>query len=494
MISDAQLTEMLNHAKEVKHSEPDYAVKLCSDIISEDPDSVIAQSALFLTGWIYLQAERFGLAYHIYQRCAQLNPKVSAIWLNMATCLEDIDLDKAIKYAQKARHLDKKSSLPWANEGLMQMKRGYPDKCIKLCEKALELDPDNRQALHNIGLSKLMLKEWDGWQEWSDTLGVMGRTEMDYGLPNWDGEKGKILVYGEQGVGDEIMFASCIREIMHNHNIVIDTDKRLQSLFARTFDCPVYGTRFDDESPILNDHPDLEYQIAIGQLPAFFRANGEFPGQPYLRANPDQSVMYRKYFEVLPGKKIGIAWTGGTRRNGQDKRSMHIDDFIPLLNDIDNTYISLEYNPVDKSKMEQFNIKTFPKVTGKGQDIDELAAMIGELDMVVTCCTTVVYIAGALGIPCYVLVPSIPGYRYHLEGDFPWYDSVKLVRQEKGQAWIDVVKTVAELINAESNDRVRSKGDNSVSRLRSVDTKACQSPGEFYTPIPKEPNRVQEGA
>ena len=107
-----------------------------------------------------------------------------------------------------------------------------------------------------------------------------------------------------------------------------------------------------------------------------------------------------------------------------------------LLNDED-TFISLEYKPVTEDLGE---IKTYPRATAKGGDIDDLAALISELDAVITACTTVVYIAGALGIPCYVLVPDQPGYRYGIEGDFPWYGSVTLIRQDG--SWRETLKRI----------------------------------------------------
>ena len=80
------MMDKLARAKELASTEPDEAMRLCSDVITDDPDGELAQSALFLTGWIMLQSERFGIAYHIYQRCAQLKPHMGVMWSNMAAC------------------------------------------------------------------------------------------------------------------------------------------------------------------------------------------------------------------------------------------------------------------------------------------------------------------------------------------------------------------------------------------------------------------------
>ncbi len=193
------------------------------------------------------------------------------------------------------------------------------------------------------------------------------------------------------------------------------------------------------------DENKPQYQCAIGQLPYFYRKTEEsFSGAPYLKTDPERSLQWRALFDTFKGKKIGIAWSGGLPNTGSKKRTLELDDLEPLINDKD-TFICLEYKDVKQDDLDRYNFKHYPRATAKGGDIDDLAALIGELDCVVTACTTVVYIAGALGIPCVVLVPREPGYRYHNKGGFPWYKSVKLIRQTN--SW---KKTVAR-----ANEEVR---------------------------------------
>lgn len=437
--------EKLKRAKQLADSEPDEALRLCNEVMNEDFNGTHGQMALFMSGYIMLQAERYGLAYHIYERCAQLNPNVSEIYSNMGMCLEEVLPQEALKMFQKAFKKNPSNSHALANEGLIHLLEGRPETCVKRSNQALKLDPELRSAKHNRGLAKLMLRDWEeGWKDFYDTLGVKHREKRDYGLPEWDGESpGQVLVYGEQGVGDEIMYASCLEDIMKTNDIVLDCDSRLYDLFVRSFDCPVYGTRFSTETPLLDDHQPA-YQTPIGQLPHFYRnSDDSFPGKPYLKPNPDKVIMWRALFDSYKGKKIGIAWNGGSPNTGSKKRSLSASDFEPLFNDED-TFISLEYKKVPKDVLDKYSIKAFDQ-TLKGGNIDDLAAIISQLDLVVTACTTVVYVAGALGVPCVVLVPSKPGYRYHIEGDFPWYDSVELVRQKHGESWLNVMKRAKKL-------------------------------------------------
>lgn len=432
------MKDLLLKAKGLAKSEPDEALRICSHVMNEDMDGEFGQMALFMTGFIMLEAERFGLAYHIYERCAQLNPRVSEIYSNMGMCLEEYDPYKAMRMFQKAYQMKPENASAYANEGLMHLQTGSPKKCVDLCQKALKIDPELRAAKHNMGLAQIMLRNWvEGWENYHDTMGVKHREGRDYGLPDWQGEPGTVLVYGEQGVGDEIMFASCLEDLAKTNKVILDCDSRLEALFRRSFDFPVYGTRFKTSSPILAEHK-ADYQIAIGQLPHHYRNSEEsFSGVPYLKPDPEQVIQWRALFDTFKGKKVGLAWRGGNQNTGMKRRSLELSDLEPIFNSHD-TFISLEYKPVDKVDLELYGIKEYPRATAKGGSIDDLAALISQLDYVITACTTVVYVAGALGVPCYVLVPDKPGYRYHSSGGFPWYNSVKLIRQSG--SWKETVQ------------------------------------------------------
>lgn len=432
--------ERLNYAKSIVDSEPDEALYICNEVLTEHLDGNQGQMALFMIGYIMMQAERYGLAYQIYQRCAQLRPDMSEIWSNMGMCLEDYDKKMAMQLFEQAIELDKKNARAHANRGLMQLQTADPQGCIDSCNKAIEIDPSMRSAYHNRGLARLMLRDWDGWVDYYETLGVKHREKRDYGKPEWEGQPGTVLVYGEQGVGDEIMFASCLPDILKTNKVVFDSDSRLEGLFRRSFDCDVYGDRFKTESRAADQ--EFDYQCAIGQLPYFYRRSEDsFPGTPYLTPDPERCIQWRALFDTFPGKKIGIAWRGGLKNTGEKQRSMELKDLKPLLNPV-NTYISLEYKPAPEA--EEYGIKSYPRATAKGGDIDELAALINELDLVITACTTVVYIAGALGKECHVMVPDASGYRYHLEGGFPWYKSVTLHR--KSGSWKGLAKRISKVI------------------------------------------------
>jgi len=460
------IPERLLHAKKIINDEPDEALRICNDVLNESFNDQDAQMALFMSAYIMLQAEKYGLAYHIYQRCAQLRPDMSEIWSNMGMCLEEHDPEKAKSLFEKAYKLNNKNAQALANHGLMCLQTGEPEKCIKLSDQALQIDPNLTPAEHNKSLAQLMLRDWGGWKGYADTLGVKHREARDYGKPDWNGEAGTVLVYGEQGVGDEIMFASCLPDLMKTNKVVFDCDKRLEGLFRRSFDCEVYGDRFKKQSRAADQN--FDYQCAIGQLPSFYRLSDEsFPKKTYLKPDPERSLQWRALFDTLKGDKVGIAWRGGLRNTGEKARSLEISDFEPILNE-DDTFISLEYKEVSDEDLSKYNLKSYPRATKGGGDIDDLAALIGQLDYVVTCCTTVVYVAGSLGIPCYILVPSKPGYRYHLRGELPWYDSTHIIRQRRDEIWRSTTARASAIIEQERNVQNHDHVQAATPKLKSV--------------------------
>lgn len=434
----------LLEAKDLADTEPDYAIRLCNEVLNDDFEN---GPALFIQGYIFLQAEKYGLAYHIFKRCVDLAPGKSEIYSNMGLACQHqyANREKALNYFHKALELDPGNYKAMANIGMCYMEMGHPKKAINWCNKALQINPESRSAHSNRGCAYLMDRQWEkGWKDFHWGLGGKWRQKREYGTPDWDGvTRGTIVVYGEQGLGDEILFSSIIPDLQKTNDVIIDCTDRLEGLFKRSFNCPVYGTRYADSTPIM-DNPIHDFQISMGELPMYFRnKHKDFPGTSYLVADSERRLQWRALLETFPGKKIGLAWTGGLANTNRKGRSFALSALKPLF-DSNHTFISLEYNEPDKEELERYNIKHWHRAVGKGVDYDETMALINELDLVISVTTTVVHGAGALGIPCWCLVPEHPSFRFHLSGDIPWHKSVKLFRQKPDEDWSEVVKRIKE--------------------------------------------------
>jgi hypothetical protein len=437
--------ESLLEARDLAETDPDQALRICNEVLNVEPENAIA---LFIAGFVMLKAERTGLAYNVFKRAVEFEPDKAQIWNNLGMCVDDYDPPLSIKYYEKALELDPRDAHAMVNQACCYLKSARPDSTIHMCNRALKEAPHFNAARYNRGLAHLFKREWKkGWEGFSYGLGEKNRIKRDYGVPDWDGRaEGTVVVYAEQGTGDEIMFCSCIPDVLKTNKVVIDCEPRLAGLFGRSFDVPAYGTRFLDKTPLV-DEQEIHYQIAMGELPRLYRnSEAEFPGTPYLVADPEREIQYKALLDSMPGKKIGVSWTGGMRFTSNHKRTFTPQDYEPFFDD-DVSLISLEYKAPE---IEGLPITHWDRAVLKGVDFDETAALVSQLDYVITACSTVVYIAGGLGIPCYCLVPHEPMYRYHLKGNFPWYSSVKLVRQGNGEPFKEIVKRVHRMIDNES--------------------------------------------
>lgn len=437
------MIEKLLRAKELAEIDPEQSIRLCNEVLEDDFDNAMA---LFIQGYVLMQSEKFGLAYNLFERCLQLNPHQTEIWNNMGMCLEIEYPERAMMCFDEALVIKPDNHHALINKGLMHLKRGEPEKCVKLCNQALKIDPTSRAAHDNKAQGLLMMREWaQGWDEYTHSWGGKHRRKRDFGLPIWEGQKdARVIVYAEQGLGDEILFASCIPDLQAiSKQVIVECDQRLQGVFERSFGVEAFGTRFENRSPI-TDWLEADYVISIGELPRFFRRNHKsFPGTRYLKPDPERCIQWDSLLSCSPGLKIGLAWTGGLKNTGKRDRSLSLDTFAPLFDIPNTTFVSLEYNEPD---LKGYPIKHWSRAVDKSVDHDETLALINGLDLVISVTTTVVHSAGALGKECWCLVPKNPSFRFHLSGEIPWHKSVKLMRQK--DSWDDVIVHIKRKLEA----------------------------------------------
>lgn len=342
--------------------------------------------------------------------------------------------DKAIHYMKKAVDIDPTPECLTNYAGLF-VEGENQTEAIKMLNKAIEKDPSFALSHWNLSLMLLGEGQWEqGWKEYEWGQNPQGlRIDRNLGsLPKWDGTPGKtIAVYGEQGIGDEIMFASMIPDLLKTNDVILETQTRLQHLFEHSFGCRVYGTRGDE---FVTWADDFDYQLSMASLGKYFRNKIEdFPGLPYLKADA-----------VPKGDKfrIGISWTGGQKTGRVVKRSVPLSWWKEIL-DQDCEFVSLQYTDCAEEIAEVnklgYDIKQFDEI--KAEDYYETAKVVMSCDLVISVCTSVIHLAGALGVPCWVMVPVNPAWRYQNKGPMPWYKSVRLYR--KNDSWLPIIQRIA---------------------------------------------------
>lgn len=408
--------------------------------------------ALTVGAQVQMKAGRLTLAYQFAKRAAELSRGNSYCWSNLAMMQDQLyRFDEAKASCKEAIRLapdDNARAAAYLNLGCMLVNRGAWDEAEPVARKALEFKPDSPKARANLGIALLGLGRWqEGWPLYNAVIGFdKSRRRMQYANePVWDGKKNKrLVIYGEQGLGDEISFASMIPDaIKRSKSVVIDCDDKLAGLFRRSFpEATVYGTRWHDSLGWDRQHTLVDASISVGALGAIFRQQpSDCPGTPYLQPDPERVAMWRALFRSFGKPVIGVSWTGGVAWTADRFRQWSLQDLLPVFRSVNAVWVSLQYKDAAqeiaafRAQHPDIDLRQYPYGT-LTKDYDDTVAMVEATDMVFAMQTAVVHAAGAIGKDCWAFVNKCPQWRYGLEGDtIPWYRSVKLWRQAQDGSW-----------------------------------------------------------
>jgi len=333
------------------------------------------------------------------------------------------------------------------------------DEALAAYESIVGHAPECEDAVANLATTRLLLGDFArGWPLYEQRFGTApGAASRGFPYPPWRGEDlagRSLLVYAEQGLGDELMFASCLPEVLARAGrVTIECSGRLAPLFARAFTgAHVHGGRKDDARDWLGALPPIDLQVPIGSLPRYLRPDAaSFPShRGYLRADPDLVREAAGRLAALgPRPWIGVSWRGGTPAARGLVRSLPLAMLAQALAGTPARFVSLQHGDVsaeeDAARRDlQWPLARLPAVPA---DLDRLAAKIAVLDLVISVDNTNVHLAGALGRPAWALLPFVPEWRYGERGEtMPWYPSVRLFRQTQPGGWPGVLAQVCDAL------------------------------------------------
>ena len=399
---------------------------------------------------------------------AFLTQKKAELYNAIGTCYKAENFtDKARYWFDKSQKLLSKPNPDVQNNlATLYINEGTPEKALAHLKTALEADPNHAQALWNLSLCYLETGDYEkGFALYHNGKRASVRMDRNYvnngQTPEWDGSPGKtVVVYGEQGIGDEIMFASILPDAVKDcKQVIFECHTRLKELFKNSFPgMDHYGTREDqqitwtmapDGTPIYK----IDAKISIGDLGRLYRKKlSDFPGKRYITPTPESNLRAaQRLNEVFKDDKpvIGINWIGGVKRTRVEVRSLTLEQMLPILKQ-DAHFVVLQYTDC-KDEIFEFEQKHGIKLhywpdMVTAEDYDVTAGLVANCDLVISNCSSVIHLAGAMGVPTWVLVPSRPAWRYRLDLDYmPWYGrTVRLFRQARGTIdWDPVVNNVA---------------------------------------------------
>lgn len=349
------------------------------------------------------------------------------------------------------------------NRGIALHDCGRIAEAVASYDAALAVDPTYHLARFHRSLARLVEQRFElAWDDYEArfTAGVMQPRQFSF--PGWNGGElaGKtLLILAEQGLGDEIMFASCFAEVVARAgHCVIDCHPKLAQIFRRSFPLATVhgGTQLDDPAWLAAlRQPDL--QIQAGSLPRLLRPGlSAFPRhRGYLAADPKKTQRWRdRLAELGGGLKVGVSWRGGTAQSRGNLRSLNLDDLAPILAIPGVDFVSLQYD-ADNEEVAGFRARSGRAIEHFDTaiaDYDEIAGLVAALDLVISVCTAVIHLGGALGKPVWVMAPRVPEWRYAISGEaMPWYPGNRVLRQTAPGDWSGVIKRVATELAAVSN-------------------------------------------
>ena len=392
-----------------------------------------------------------------YQRALELKPDYAAASVNLGLIhLTQLgDAHRAQWYFERAIEIEPEAVAAQANLGLALQEQGRLDAALGHYERLIAAHPAVDEYRWNRGIALLSRGDYArGWEDYElRNVRGTGAPPRVFPYPVWRGEAlagAALLVYGEQGLGDEIMFASCVPDLLERgENCVIECEQRLAALFERSFPAArVHGAPRDGDRSWLARYADIQAQIGIGSLPRLLRRDeSEFPRHHgYLRADPQRVAYWRARLAAeAGGSTVGIAWRGGTLKTGAQLRSLPVPQLAPLF-DTPPAFVSLQRGGRDPE------LAALATARGKQvlfydealDDPDEAAALIQALDGVVTVDSTVVHLAGALGQRVLLMLPHHADWRWLRErSTSPWYPSARIYRQQQTGDWASVMAKVA---------------------------------------------------
>lgn len=417
-------------------------------------------------------------AIHSFRRALELEPNFSAAVEPLYTLLiQQEAYDDAMALVNQLIARDRDNGRWWRMKGFLLFKRYYEPERAEACYakaeaagegnaafwiergicardlarttfaldcigKALCLEPGNPLARFHRGLTNLYLGNYESaWDDYEARFADSALKNITLPAPRWDGGPlvgRELILVAEQGLGDEIMFSSCFNDLPRDGKVLATCSEKLIPIYRASFP---WITILSKESPVPSPEAGKSrVAIAIGSLPALYRRHDtDFPRRPYLSV-PDDARARMATQEILSSRKpkIGISWRGGTEASRLRLRSLDLKILAEVLKVPGIEWISLQYGDCAddiRCLSEQYGISIHHDATLLA-DYSSTAALVERLDRVVTVCTAIVHLAGALGKEVWVLAPQVPEWRYGLHAPhMPWYPSVEVLRQEKRGDW-----------------------------------------------------------
>ncbi|MFA5238946.1 MAG: tetratricopeptide repeat protein [Phycisphaerae bacterium] len=431
------------------------AVAAYKDAVNLDPEYAEALSNL---GLALIAQGKLKEAEENLQKAVRLAPDSAQFRNNLGVLFNRQGrFEEAIAASEKAivasgNHLEAYNNLGTA---LMELERF--SEANTAFEKAIAIDNECAEPHHNQALVLLLTGRFErGWDEYEWRWRHDGFSTPLRPFPQqwWNGsvdDVGKLLIWGEQGVGDEVQFSGLIRHVVAKGiNVIVECDRRLCGLLQRSFPETPIIKRSDPPSELLKDSA-ITHQIPMCSIPRVLglKLNETSFSDSYILPDPSIKEQLRSRYKA--DKKpllVGISWKSGNSQEGP-KRSVDLKYWGPILKIPGTRFVSLQYGKCSEQlqqSFEQFGVEILEdEKINPLTDLEGFAAQAAAMDLVISVDNSTVHFAGAMGVKVWTMLPTVPDWRWGLEGESTcWYPAMRLFRQADRGDWKPVVSRIAE--------------------------------------------------
>jgi len=386
---------------------------------------------------------RFEEAIATFDRAISISPAFAEPMNNKGFSLQKLErYDEAIAAHERAIAASPERALFHYNRGVCFSETLRLDEAISSFRKAIALEPDYAQAHYNLATNSLLsgdLRTGFAENEWRFKCPELRLPERRFNRPVWLGKEslaGKVLlIHLDQGFGDAVQCARYIPLVASlGATVILETYAPLQTLLSRV---PGVSQVVLIGQPL----PEFDFHCSTMSLPAAFGTALEtIPSSvPYLSAEAGARTTWQSRLGAAGSPSVGLVWSGNPGHVNDHRRSVELETLLPLL-DVEARFISLqkELRPRDQATLRERN-----DVLDLGSELgsyDDTAAVIEQLDLVISVDTSVAHLAGALGKPVWILLPYVPDWRWLVgRDDSPWYPTARLFRQTETREYGSVV-------------------------------------------------------
>lgn len=415
---------------------------------ASDPGHAAAWHGL---GLCFQKMRDLDSAGRCYEKALALKPDYHAAAIDMGNvCLDRGDFCGMADWYRRALDFTSADAADFLNVGRMYQDQGRLDDALECIEAALGRDPESVAAHFNRAAILLAQGEWtQGWKEYEWRFRHPDRQNAyphRLPAPRWDGRSfgGRtLLVHCEQGLGDSIQFARYLPLVKDRGGTVLfEMPAALKPLFENL-------PGMDEAlvfSPAAMTTRRFDLQVPLLSLPGIFNATVEdLPGAvPYLKADPGRTAAWAP--RLSAGRlKVGIVWAASGWNQALARKSCRLSDFLPLAALPGVRLYGMQKGPAASEAAEIPDGIAFANLGEQFADFADTAAVIANLDLVISVDTAVAHLAGAMGKPVWVLLPFCSDWRWLLNrDDSPWYPTMRLFRQPKRGDWQEVFMQVSD--------------------------------------------------